>query len=346
MGGKNSGLLTLLMILPIAMIPGAHSVPISDRIVIVMDAYHDPVLLNFTKAFHYLNDSLGGCVSLHIYNGTLNYSTLSGVAAYIVPPSNKTFSDDEKRIIRSYVARGGILILMGMSYIVGRSMNPDIVVMDDLLSSIHLENSTHFNFTGGFGGVVVDPLSSDGYVHVNSSYYTRPMRKFLGGKTFNIIVDSTILTVEAENLSTMKIIRPPKWSYVISGDGTILYFESGAALMVVEEYGDGLVIALGFALSLSDLIEPKYNASWIDIGENRDFWVALIRNALGLKEAKELYKYAPELLWKTPLFLGLTLIIVGLILSGRKKPRIERPKEVKISAILREMRKDRSSSTS
>ncbi|MEX0568955.1 MAG: hypothetical protein Q6363_007335 [Candidatus Njordarchaeota archaeon] len=329
---------TITMLYPISCSAQADN---AGNITIAIDNSHDPVSLNFSKAFKYLNQSLNNKVYTHYINGTINSSTLSGTSIYIILPSNKTFSDNEKNIIKSYLRRGGIVIIMGMEYIKNRDFNPDIIIMDDLLSSIPFDFKVRFNYTKGLGNVLVDPLSQDYYLHITEEMYTKSMRDFLGGTTFDLVLMSTIITVEASNISSLKIIRPPAWSYALCGDGTILYFESGASIFFAKKFGSGLLITLGFATSLSDIIVPEYNLSWIDIAENREFWITLIKSALNVLQEKSLFQYS-TLIWLIPLGAGTFLIIYGLVMSviTKKKRKVtkEKPEEPKISEIIKKMR--------
>jgi len=259
---------------------------------------------------------------------------------YLIPPSNKTFSDEEKEIIKSFVREGGILVVLGMDYVRGRDFNADIVIMDDVLSAIPLEAEIHFNYTGGLGNTIIDPFSNDSYLHINETFYTKPLRKFLGDKTFNLIIESGVLTISSANLTQERIIMLPPWAYVLTGDGSILYFEKGAGIFAMEEYGDGLVIVIGFALSLSDLKEPQYNVSWIDLGENKDFWIALIKNSLNIHSKKQ-YLIESTYVWLIPTIIGVILIIVSVLMSihAIRRPKEEKKKEIKISEILKKLRR-------
>ena len=322
-----------------------HSSPqFENRIVVVLDTYHKPALLNFSKAFEYLNESMNHSVSLYKLNHSLSRSTLSGVAIYVIPPSNKTFSDEEKEIIKSYVRRGGILILMGLDYVKDREFNSDIIILDDVLSSIPLDTMIHFNYTKGLGNTIIDPLSNDSYIHINSSHYTEPLKEFLGDETYNLILESAVLTVETPNVSSEMLIIPPAWVYALSGDGTILYFESGITIFAIEKYGDGYVISLGFSISLSDLVEPNSGSPWIDLGENKDFWLAVIKNSLKLSARIQYQKTYITILWMAPMVGGIGVFILSIYFIAtrpRVVPKKKERKEVKISELLKEMRKTR-----
>lgn len=332
-------LTTLLMAFPPVLLCSAQMNNID--IVIVVDTYHNPVLLNFSKAFNYLNDTFNNRTRVYYINNTLNSSTLSGVSIYVVPPSNRTFSDKEKNIIKSYLKRGGIVIIMGMEYVKGRDFNPDIIIMDDLLSSMPLDMKVNFNYTKGLGNVLIDPLFQDYYLHITEDLYTEPMRDFLGDKTYNLVLMSTVITIESPNISSLKIIKPPTWSYAVCGDGTtILYFESGTSIFFVEKVGDGLLIALGFATSLSDLIVQEYNMSWIDMAENREFWVSIVKSALNIQHERSLFQYS-MFIWLIPLTTGIILIACGLLSSiviRKRKKRVKKRVEPRISEIIKKMR--------
>ncbi len=321
--------------------PNTHET--ENELVVVMDVHHKPALLNFTKAIGYLNETLNSSIRFYQLNDTINYSTLSGVAIYIVPPSNNTFSDSEKKIIESYVRRGGILLVMGLDSVKDRDFNSDVIVMDDLVSSIPLDTKIHFNFTKGFGNTLIDPLSNDSYLHINESHYSDALKDFLGGKTFNLIVESTIITLDTINISKEMIIHPPPWTYALCYNGTIFYPEGGITIFAMEKYGLGYVVVFGFSLSLSDIVEPTYGKAWIDIAQNKDLWVTILKNLL-LSSIRRYQKYFwnTTALWLPPLVVGATLIVLSIILIIKKGKKIEKAKEkreVRLAEMLRRMRR-------
>lgn len=331
---------TFLIVSPFLSPCSAQLNNIND-VIIAVDAYHSPALLNFSKAFKYLSNALNNRTHVYYINSTLNSSTLSGVSIYVIPPSNKTFSDREKNIIKSYLRRGGIVIIMGMEYIKGRDFNPDIVIIDDLLSSMSLDMKVNFNYTKGLGNVLIDPLSQDYYLHITGDLYTKPMRDFLVGKTYNLVLMSTVITIESPNTSSPKIIKPPAWSYALCGDGTtILYFESGTSVFFAEKMGDGLLVVLGFATSLSDLIAQEYNMSWIDLADNREFWISMVKSALNIRHERSLFQYS-TFIWLIPLTVGVLLIACGplsSIVTRRRKRVVKKRVEPKISEMIKKMR--------
>jgi len=311
----------------------------SERLVVVIDSYHDPVLSNFTIAIESLNESLEGCVDMYYNNDTLNSSTLSGVSIFIVPPFNKTFTDSEQEIIRKYVSRGGILVLMALDYDSNRGFNANPVLFNDLLSAIPLKSHPRLNYTiGGIGLRYIDPLSNDSFLHINSSqHFTQALKtEYLHNKKYNLIVEPTVITVEVEDINDIPAIVPPAWTYCISGNGTVIYFESGATIFVLERYGQGYVVVCGFAISLSDLENPLYGHPWIELGDNKKFWTDLLTSLIRLpEEANNVINpsYIAILLGG----LGIIFIATAVIISRREKPA--KKKEISISEVLRKMRK-------
>ncbi len=341
--GKNMRLILLMLLLLVIFLPGTYIIGKENgqqRFVVVMDVYHDPVLLNFSKAFEYLNESMGSRISLYKFNESLKETSLSGVAMYVIPPFKGSFDTKEKEIIKSYVERGGVVLILGCDYVKGRDFNPDTVLMDDVLSTFDLETKISFHYTAGLGNTIIDPFSNDSYLHIGEQQYTKSLKEFLGGKTYDLILESGVLTVETENISEERLILMPEQAYALAGDGTVLYFESGAVVFAMEKCGEGWVIVMGFSVSVSDLVEPKYNKSWIDIGENKDFWVALITKVLTEKQklgAEGVIHINPDILWEAPIAVGVVCVVIGVLFAGRAPPKEER-KVIKISEILKKAR--------
>ncbi|GEM_PF-4104259 len=315
---------------------------ISERIIIVIDSYHDPVLLNFTVAIQALNVSLNGLVDFFYSNNTINSSTLSGVTALIIPPFNKTFTDYELEVLKRYVFNGGILILMALDYDYNRRFNMNPVLFNDLLSAIPLKENPRLNYTmGGIGLRCIDPLSNDSFIHIDSSeYFTEPLKSnYLQNKEYSLILEPTIITVDTSDINEIPAIIPPAWTYCISGNGTILYFESGATLFVIGKYGHGYVVVFGFAISLSDLENPIYKKPWIELGNNKEFWIDVLSSIIEKPEEKNSI-IQPTYIVMTLIGIGILLIAIATIVSSKRKPP-EKRREISISEALKKIRKKR-----
>ena len=316
----------------------------SQDIVILFDVAHTPVITNYTKAFDYLNQSLNGHVRLYYVNRSLDYTTLSGAHLFVVPAFNKTYSDTEAKILSEYLERGGKILLLGMDYKKGRKFNPDVVIMNSLLADLDLNITVRFNVTGGFGLTVLDPLFNNSFVRLTSEYYTEEFTKEFFNDSFELIVETNIITVEGEDITKLSAILLPPHTYALAGDGTILYFESGAGTLICARKGNGRIAIIGFGLSFSDLLVGGYNKSWIDMGDNKEFWLKFIKKFLGIEEAGMNVMVASEFILAvySLLILGVVLVILGavLVLRAPKKEIKKRKKEVKLSEILKKFRSE------
>jgi len=344
---EKGGLIIIMLILFMSAI--SNTVLLSaeksggEDIIVVMDIFHNPALSNFSKAFKYLNESLGGRVRLYKLNESLAPTYLSGVAMYVVPPFRSDYDREEIDILRDYVRAGGIVIILGMDYVAERDYNPEVPFIDNLVAKLSTNVKIRYNYTKGLGNTIIDPLSEDTYLHINEDQYSDELKKFLGGKTYSLIVESCVLTIPPANMSSAKYIKIPEWAYAITGDGTILYFESGATIFAIGGCGKGLVLAFGFALSISDVVEKNYNKSWIDLAQNKEFWVEVIKHALAERMSWLVYgeERGPidiSLIWKSSIALGSILVIIGGFLVKRRPTRKPKRKVVKISEILRRTR--------
>ncbi|MCR8454853.1 MAG: hypothetical protein QXJ52_00345 [Candidatus Korarchaeota archaeon] len=333
-------ILILVILTASALVTSTQSEEPSD-FAIVVDINHNPVILNFTRAFYALNESLNSRARIFYNNSTLSESTLSGVAAFIIPPFNKTFSDEELEVIRKYVYRGGILILLALDHDPDREYNMDPIIFDDLLSSLPLEERPKLNYTaGGIGLRCIDPLSNDSFLRVNSSkHFTNALKfNYLRKKEYNLILQTTIFTIKTKDLNETPAVVPPKWVYCLSGS-TVLYFESGGVLFYIGKYGQGYVALFGFAISVSDIENVIYQKPWIDLGDNKKFWVDVVLSLL--KPAKEKPgTISLELVSVTLIGTGVVIIGLGLLIIQReRKLQPKRKKEISIAEALKQIRK-------
>ncbi len=319
---------------------------IKREFVILIDEGHGPFFgyKELSIALAFANESLkyeNITIKVYTIDGRINSSTLLGVDLLIIPPTNGSsdYTQEEGRALEKYIKIGGSVLILGAPYLRKRDKNPDLSILNELISSMNVSFDARFYHEGGVGDVVGDVINGEGEIIIIRETYASDELKDLFRNISSVEVSSA--SIELREEKDVYVIKTPSTSYRVNGDGAIEYNNSGQVIFAAKEIEEGLLALIGFGESFTNLTSPK-GFSWVSMEANKIFFANLIKWMLRL-DRWIVEEAAPA----GPIYLYILLAAIPLIslypvarrIDKKREEAIRKKKEeIKISEILKKIR--------
>lgn len=306
----------------------------NTKITILIDNGHENILSysELKSAIVSLEENTPLKVECHT-TGKRFTSTLLSLTDLLIMPvvtNGGNFTEKEISAVKSYLRKGGGLLVLGLPY--KERFHPDPLSFNPFLNF----TGTKFFVRGGEGDIVhnynAHNSNKNTILSLNKTLATNQARDFFEGVDEITAQSSSLQMINEGNFS--KIMAPP-FSFCTAEDYVSRRGEE-MPLLLSKTISDGRFVTVGFGAAFTNYTSP-YGTPWIELDDNKIFFRNLV-SWLTKNEKGTTATPIPRLyVYLSLTIAGVLFPLLGIYFTREKEEK--KPKE-KLSTVLKRMREE------